>query len=194
MFILQWHTRELKQCKIFEISLTKSQILKKLQTLAIIWENSDSNLETRQNGSKLGVSWIIRESWQHCWCCNLSNDDMKADVKNDICWSKIGSEPGGTSPPRIPRSIPLGLVVSITNCFQRELTLCWIIQWETTVTLTCCFKHETQLLTNYHQILKISPWAYIFQRPFLRGLVLEGLIYGRKFAFQNWLGWPYSWR
>ena len=165
-----------------------------MQTLAIIWEISDSNLETRQNGSKLGVSRIIWESWQHCWCCNLSNDDMKADVKNDICWSKIGSEPGGTSPPRIPRSISLGLVVSITNCFQRELTLCWIIQWETTVTLTCCFKHETQLLTNYHQILKISPWGYIFQRPFLRGLFLEGLIYGRKFAFQNWLGWPYSWR
>ena len=49
---------------------------------------------------------------------------MKTDVKNDICWSKIGSgfvEPGGTSPPRIPRSIPLGHVVSTTNCFQREL-------------------------------------------------------------------------
>lgn len=47
-----------KQCKIFEISLTESQILKKLQTLAIIWEISDSNLETRRNGSKLGVSGL----------------------------------------------------------------------------------------------------------------------------------------
>ena len=46
----------------------------------------------------------------------------------------------------------------------------------------------------YLKILKISPWAYIFQRPFLRGLFLEGLIYGGKFAFQNWLGWPYSWK
>ena len=35
---------------------------------------------------------------------------------------------------------------------------------------------------------KISPRAYIFQRPFLRGLFLEGLIYGGKFAFQNRLG------
>ena len=127
MFILQWHTRELKQCKIFEISLTKSQILKKLQTLANIWEISDSNLETRRNGSKLGVSGLSGRVDSTVGVVSLSNDDMKTDVKNDICWSKIGSgfvEPGGTSPPRIPRSIPLGLVVSTTNCFQRELTLC----------------------------------------------------------------------
>ena len=46
---------------------------------------------------------------------------------------------------------------------------------------------------EYHKIPKISPGAYIFQRPFLRGLFLEGLIfnpmagliYRRKFVFQN---------
>ena len=50
-------------------------------------------------------------------------------------------------------------------------------------------------------IPKISPGAYIFQRPFLsalffEGLILqsEGLIYGGKFAFQNRLGYPYSWK
>ena len=32
---------------------------------------------------------------------------------------------------------------------------------------------------------KISPGAYIVQRPFLRGLYSEGLMYGGKFAFQN---------
>ena len=37
----------------------------------------------------------------------------------------------------------------------------------------------------YHKISKISPGAYIFQRPFLRGLFLEGLIYRGKFVFQN---------
>ena len=31
---------------------------------------------------------------------------------------------------------------------------------------------------NCRKIPKISPGAYIFQRPFLRGLFLEGLIYG----------------
>ena len=34
----------------------------------------------------------------------------------------------------------------------------------------------------------MSPGAYIFQRPFLRGLFLERLIYGGKIAFQNRLG------
>ena len=38
---------------------------------------------------------------------------------------------------------------------------------------------------KYRKIPKISPGAYIFQRPFLRGLFFEGLIYGGKFAFQN---------
>ena len=50
---------------------------------------------------------------------------------------------------------------------------------------------------KYRKIPKISPGAYIFQRPFLRGLFLEGLINGGKFAFQNRLGlyWlAYSWK
>ena len=40
-------------------------------------------------------------------------------------------------------------------------------------------------MIKYRKIPKISPGAYIFQRPFLRGLFLEGLIYGGKFAFQK---------
>ena len=32
----------------------------------------------------------------------------------------------------------------------------------------------------YRKIPKISPGAYVFQRPFLRGLYLEGLIYGGR--------------
>ena len=39
--------------------------------------------------------------------------------------------------------------------------------------------------TKYRKIPKTSPDAYICQRPFLRGLILEGLIYGGKFVFQN---------
>ena len=34
---------------------------------------------------------------------------------------------------------------------------------------------------NYHKIPKISPGAYIFQRPSLRGLFLEGLIFGEAY-------------
>ena len=44
------------------------------------------------------------------------------------------------------------------------------------------------ILKRYRKIPKISPGAYIFQRPFLMGLILEGLIFGGKIAFQNRLG------
>ena len=47
-------------------------------------------------------------------------------------------------------------------------------------------------LRIYRKIPRISRGAYIFQRPFMRGLFLEGLIYGGKFAFQNRSGQPYS--
>ena len=45
---------------------------------------------------------------------------------------------------------------------------------------------------SYRKIPKISPGAYIFQRPFSRGLHSEGFIYGEKFAFQNRLGVGYK--
>ena len=41
---------------------------------------------------------------------------------------------------------------------------------------------------EYRKSPKISPGAYTLQRPLLRGLFLEGLMYGGKFAFQNLLG------
>ena len=40
--------------------------LQEIATLAIIWEISDSNLETTRYSLKSGVSLIIWESWQHC--------------------------------------------------------------------------------------------------------------------------------
>ena len=36
---------------------------------------------------------------------------------------------------------------------------------------------------EYRKIPKMSPGAYIFQRTFLRGLFLEGLIYGGNLRF-----------
>ena len=36
----------------------------------------------------------------------------------------------------------------------------------------------TEAATKYRKIPKIGPGAYIFQRPFLRGLFLDGLIFG----------------
>ena len=51
--------------------------------------------------------------------------------------------------------------------------------------------YETQ--ATYRKIPKISPGAYIFQRPFLRGLFLEGLIFGgtylrREICFSKSIG------
>ena len=43
-------------------------------------------------------------------------------------------------------------------------------------------------LLIYRKIPKITLGAYFFQRPFLRGLYSEWLMYGGKFAFQNRLG------
>ena len=51
MLTVKW----LKQHKI-------SRIYKQWKTSAIIWEISDSNMETGRNGSKSGISRIIRES------------------------------------------------------------------------------------------------------------------------------------
>ena len=49
------------------------------------------------------------------------------------------------------------------------------------VTISACLMslfHSYVAGWNYRKIPKISPGAYIFQRPFLRGLFLEGLIFG----------------
>ena len=41
------------------------------------------------------------------------------------------------------------------------------------------FEYEkTIFCRKYRKIPKISPGAYTFQRPFLRGLFLEGLVFG----------------
>ena len=45
-----------------------------------------------------------------------------------------------------------------------------------------------EVFMTYRKIPKISPRAFIFQRSILRGLFLEGLIYGGKFVLENRLG------
>ena len=42
----------------------------------------------------------------------LKRSRLKTVLENDVIWSEIGSgfgEPGGSPPPRIPRSTPRGL-------------------------------------------------------------------------------------
>ena len=75
-------------------------------------------------------------------------------------------------------------------------TMMMMIIMRMTVLIITKFKFDTKKIisSEYRKIPKISPWAYIFQRPCLRGLFLEGLIYGGKFAFHNRLGLPYIWK
>ena len=46
---------------------------------------------------------------------------------------------------------------------------------------------------KYRKIPKISPGAYIFQRPFLRGLFLEGLIFGGAYLQKGNLRFKIDW-
>ena len=54
--------------------------------------------------------------------------------------------------------------------------------------MNCAIKTLHGNAQIYRKIPKISPGAYIFQRPFLRGIFLEGLMYVGNFALQNRLG------
>ena len=40
-------------------------------------------------------------------------------------------------------------------------------------------------MMSYRKISKISPGAYIFQRPFLKGLFLEGLIFRGAYVWRE---------
>ena len=64
----------------------------------------------------------------------------------------------------------------------------WSFTWFSDARNKYQFLGKRKPLKKYRKIPKISQRAYIFQRPFLRGLFLEGLICGGKFAFQNRLG------
>ena len=55
------------------------------------------------------------------------------------------------------------------------------------------------LNVTYRKIPKISPGSYIFQRPFLRGLFLDGLIFvgayvRREVCVSKSIGLAYSWK
>ena len=47
--------------------------------------------------------------------------------------------------------------------------------------VSCFQREDSTLYIKYRKIPKISPGAYIFQRPYLRGLFLEGLIFGEAY-------------
>ena len=64
---------------------------------------------------------------------------------------------------------PLTFLVNITSLLARSMD----IKGHKGSSLFCSSKRQ-----KYYKNLKISLGAYVFQRPFLRGLILEGLIFG----------------
>ena len=70
---------------IWKFMVGKSS-LQEIAILVIIWEISDSNLETGRYGPESGISRIIRESWQH-WICN--SKDLESGLLRHLWW-KVG--------------------------------------------------------------------------------------------------------
>ena len=55
------------------------------------------------------------------------------------------------------------------------------------------FNKQFVAMCSYRKIPKIRPGAYIFQRPFLRGLFLEGLIFGGAYIQEGNLRFKIDW-
>ena len=115
-----------------------------------------------------------------------------------ISWSSLSLEIRSYSRPHPPPPPPHVSEVSglrtlpkvIPTCQMwvlKPLDLCFITLLSRTSLQTSLDVHGISNL-KYRKIPKISPGAYIFQRPFLRGLFLERPMYWWKFAFQNQLG------
>ena len=67
--------------------------------------------------------------------------------------------------------------------FKCEGTI--ITPLQVTGTINHCTHMAAQPNITYRKIPKISPGAYIFQRAFLRGLFLEGLIFGGAYLWRE---------
>ena len=61
------------------------------------------------------------------------------------------------------------------------------------------FRNIAKIYIIYRKIPKISHGTYIFQRPYLRGIFLEGLIFGGAYlrteiCVSKPIGLAYSWK
>ena len=75
--------------------------------------------------------------------------------------------------PRLPWSIALH--AHGASFPSNRLVFNEIVAYQEQAWATTAMTKETR---KYRKIPKISPGAYVFQRPFLRGLFIEGLIFG----------------
>ena len=68
------------------------------------------------------------------------------------------------------------------SCFLNVLCKIWLC--DLSLLIHRCLSVVCMVFLNYRKIPKISPRAYIFQRPFLKGLFLEGLIFGGAYGIR----------
>ena len=99
--------------------------------------------------------------------------------------SLAGSEEQMYFSQQSPKMLKIASESFISRCYCFLKISRWVLL---SFVFAVLFIPSFHVLIGYRKIPKISPGAYIFQRLFLRGLFLEGLIYGGKFAFQNRLG------
>ena len=67
--------------------------------------------------------------------------------------------------------------------FYRLTNVCKILR--VCGVISSLFFNKSLPKLDYRKIPKISPGAYVFQRPFLGGLILEGLIFGGAYLLRE---------
>ena len=93
--------------------MPESLVYKKWQTLAIMREISDSNLETGKYGPKSGVSRIIQESWQRYLSVGAGIQLIKINEKY-LLNRQINKISSGT----LPYNLPIYMITSLLSNFS----------------------------------------------------------------------------
>ena len=96
--------------------MVRKSSLPEIAALAIIWEISDSNLETGRYGPKSGVSQIIRESWQHWYSAIKVTDNGQKSKQPKNLMAKYW-------PPKDPMSNFCAL--KILDNLKGKVNTCW---------------------------------------------------------------------
>ena len=135
--------------------------LKSIEASTIVYKS----LPTADTLVLLQWVFLLYVVWNNC-ICSLLLDWRTLFVQHVYCFSSWGQ----------PHNHP----------FLRRLNRINLCEgfWRKSYTLPQTL-YLSLSLKNCRKIPKISPGAYIFQRPFLRGLVLEGLILGGAYLWRE---------
>jgi len=154
------------------------------------WEHSPPT-----NVVRPGFERMPYASWVCCWFSPrgslrvlrffplLKNQHFQIPIRSGHTWTRFGQ-----SAPWVNK---LQNVFNYKKIIERKKRKKYLNKYIFFALFLCLLFDRLGVLlfsASYRKIPKISPGAYISQRPFLWGIFLEGLIYEGKFAFQNRLG------